>query len=98
MEGCKLHNSMNALDCVGDSQVSHSADTKSESNSNSTSCTSSSSTNTLSVLDHLRVPTLLTLGSPSCAYSIDISVKVKENNNYKSMRENYAIMKKGIVP
>ena len=31
------------------------------------------------------------------AYSIDISEKVKENNNYKSMRGNYTIIKKGIV-
>jgi len=57
----KLHDSMDTLDYVGDSQVSHSADTKSESNSNSTCCTSSSSTNTVSLLDHLRVPTLSTL-------------------------------------
>jgi len=61
MEGHKLHNSMDTLDYVGDSQVSHGADTKSESNISSTCCTSSSSTNTLSLLNHLRVPTLSTL-------------------------------------
>ena len=52
---------MDALDDVGDSQVSHSADTEYESNSSSTCYSSSSSTKTVSVLDHLRVPTIVFL-------------------------------------
>ena len=38
------HDSMDALDAVGDSQLSYSADIESESNSSSTCCSSSSST------------------------------------------------------
>ena len=52
---------MDALDSVGDSQLSYSTDTESESNSSSTCCSSSSSTKTVSLLDHLRAPTPSTL-------------------------------------
>ena len=52
---------MDALDSVGDSQLSYSADTESESNSSSTCCSSSSSTKTVSLLDRLRAPTPSTL-------------------------------------
>ena len=55
------HNSMDALDVVGDRQLSYSADTESESNSSSTCCSSSSSTKTVSLLDRLRAPTPSTL-------------------------------------
>ena len=55
------HDRMDALDSVGDSQLSYSADTESESNSSSTCCSSSSSTKTVSLLDRLRVPTPSTL-------------------------------------
>ena len=57
---------MNALDNVGDSQMSYSADTESESNSSSTCCSSSSSTKSVSLLDRLR------------AYSINISEKAED--------------------
>ena len=55
------HDRMDTLDSVGDSQLSYSAETESESNSSSTCCSSSSSTKTVSLLDHLRVPTPSTL-------------------------------------
>ena len=55
------HDRMDALDSVGDSLLSYSADTESESNSSSTCCSSSLSTKTVSLLDHLRVPTPSTL-------------------------------------
>ena len=55
------HDRMDTLDSVGNSQSSYSADTESESNSSSTCCSSSSSTKTVSLLDHLRGPTLSTL-------------------------------------
>ena len=56
------HDGMDTLDDVGDSQVSHGADTESESNSSSTCYSSSSSTKTVSLLfDRLCVPTPLTL-------------------------------------
>ena len=51
------HDRMEALDSVGDSQLSYSADTKSETNTSS----SSSSTKTVSLLDRLRAPTPSTL-------------------------------------
>ena len=55
------HDRMDALDSVGDSQLSYSADTESESNSSSTCCSSSSSTKTVSLLDRLRAPISSTL-------------------------------------
>ena len=67
MEEHESYDSMDALDDVGDSQVSHNAepstadDTESESNSSSTCCSSSSSIKTVSALDHLHMPTPLTL-------------------------------------
>ena len=66
MEEHESYDSMDVLDDVGDNQVSHNAesrtvDTESESNSSSTCCSSSSSIKTVSVLDHLHMPTPLTL-------------------------------------
>ena len=63
MEEHESYDSTDALHDVGDSQVSHkaessTADTESESNSSSTCCSSSSS---ISALDHLHMPTPLTL-------------------------------------
>ena len=55
------HDSMDALDAVGDRQLSFSADTESESNSSSTCGSSSLSTKTVSLLDRLRAPTPSTL-------------------------------------
>ena len=55
------HDRMDALDSVGDSQLSYSADTESESNSSSTCCSSSSSTKAVSLLDRLCAPTPSTL-------------------------------------
>ena len=66
MEEYESYDSMDVLDDVGDNQVSHNAesrtvDTESESNSSSTCYSSSSSIKTVSVLDHLHMPTPLTL-------------------------------------
>lgn len=55
------HDSMDALDAVGNRQLSYNADTESESNSSSTCCSSSSSTKTVSLVDRLRAPTPSTL-------------------------------------
>ena len=55
------HDRMDALDSVGDSQLSYSAGAESESNSSSTCCNSTSSTKTVSLHDRLRAPTPLTL-------------------------------------
>ena len=55
------HDSMDALDAVGNRQLSYSADTESESNNSSTCCSSSSSTKTVSLLDRLRTPAPSTL-------------------------------------
>ena len=66
------HDRMDALDSVGDSQLSYSADTESESNSSSTCCSSSSSTKTVSLLDHLR------------AYSINVSEKAEDRCQFSA--------------
>ena len=55
------HDHMDALDSVGDSQLSYSANTESESNSSNTCYSSSSSTKTVSLFDRLRAPTPSTL-------------------------------------
>ena len=68
------HDCMDALDSVGESQLSYSADTGSESNSNSTCCSSSLSTKTisLSLLDRL------------CAYSIKVNEKVEDRCQFSA--------------
>jgi len=65
--------SMDALDAVGDSQLSYSADIDSESNSSSTRCSSSSSSKTVS----------LHMYSLNCSC---IRTFQKEKNNYKNNR------------